>query len=75
MQGGGSSIVYKEDGKTMIIDSERLTGKYGYDIAIYYNNLKWETPHDKEIISVEKLDRIKENIKTDLKNINIDWVY
>jgi hypothetical protein len=70
---GRAGLIYKNDGRTMLIDSEML-GTGEYDMVIYERSMKaWQAPHDGEVVTEEEKQRIKEDIQTHMKKCRIDW--
>ena len=70
---GRAGVIYKEGDKTLIIDSEMLSGNK-YDMIIYIESMNnWEPPYDKLILTENDKKQIMENIDQDLKKINIEW--
>lgn len=70
---GRAGLIYKENDKSMLIDSEMLTGQ-NFDIVIYYSSIKaWEIPHEKELVSEDDKAKIRENITSALNKLRIDW--
>lgn len=70
---GRAGLIYKENGKTLMVDSEMLTDEE-YDMVVYTDSMnKWEAPnHNLQLTDKEK-ELIKSNITADLKNIRIEW--
>jgi hypothetical protein len=70
---GRAGIIYKEKKKTLMIDSEMLTGGK-YDMVIYFDSMnKWEPPNDHIELTEEEKNQIKSNIDSELSNIRIEW--
>ena len=70
---GRAGLIYKEDGKTLMADSEMLAGG-DYDMVIFTDSInKWEPPYDNIELSEEDKKRMKSNITSELKNIRIEW--
>jgi Immunity protein 74 len=70
---GRAGLIYKENGKILMIDSEMLTGG-DYDMVIYTDSMnKWESPNDKLELTEKEKNQIKSNIKSELRNIRIEW--
>jgi hypothetical protein len=70
---GRTGLVYEENGKSMLVDSEMLAGPT-FDIVIYTDSLKgWQPPHEHESLTEGDKARIKENISKALSNLRIDW--
>lgn len=70
---GRAGLVYKENEKVMMIDSEMLTGGE-YDMVIYMDSMnRWEPPNNDTQLTEEKKKQIKANITSELKNIHIEW--
>lgn len=69
---GRTGLIYKENGKTLMVDSEMLVGEY--DMVIYADSInKWEPPNDNHQFTDEEKERIKSNIASELKSLRIDW--
>lgn len=67
-------MTYKENGRTLKIDSELLDGEK-YDEIIYWSQVsQWEPPFDGEKLSEAEKTRIKGNIEKKLKGVRVDWV-
>ena len=59
---GRVGVRYVENGKTMKIDSEILTGNSG--LVIYSDSIKkWDAPNDTELVDEATRGRIIENIR------------
>jgi hypothetical protein len=72
---GRSGVVYKANGKTLLINSEMIMGNDA-DMVIYVNSMSaWQSPHQSEKISTEELQEIINNIENELKHIKIIWQY
>lgn len=70
---GRAGLIYKENGKTLMVDSEMLAGKE-YDMVIYMDSInKWEPPNNNLQLTEKEKERIKSNITSELKNIRIEW--
>ena len=70
---GRAGLVYEENGKSMVFDSEMLTGT-DFDIVIYMDSIKPLKPLDiKDPCFEEELNRIKGNITKELSKFRIDW--
>jgi hypothetical protein len=70
---GRAGLIYEEDGRSMIIDSEMLAGP-DFDIVIYLDSLDvMIDSNKKKLIAAEDKIRIKENIANELIKFRIDW--
>lgn len=70
---GRAGLIYQEDNKVMVIDSELLVGST-YDIVVYFDSIKtWQPPYENETLSDSDRARIKTNISTELDKLRIDW--
>lgn len=70
---GRAGLIYSESGKSMLVDSEMLTGPK-FDMVIFADSIKaWQPPNANEQISQEDKNRIKGNIMTALSKLRIDW--
>jgi hypothetical protein len=70
---GRAGLIYKEDGKSLLVDSEMLAGGE-FDIVIFSESIKnWQPPNETEYLSDEDKTRIKTNITKELSNLRIDW--
>ncbi len=66
---GRAGMIYEEDGKKALIDSEML-GDGGY--AVFADSIiSWETPQGQEQISDKKRKEIIENIKNTIHKVEI----
>lgn len=70
---GRSGLIYEEDGKRVLIDSEILVpGEF--DIVIYLERVeKWDPPHDSLPITAEDRSRIRRNLEDSYRRSRIDW--
>lgn len=70
---GRAGLIYEENGRSMLIDSEMLAGP-NFDIVIYTDTIKpWEPLDDTGRINEEERARIRENIAKELSKYRIDW--
>jgi len=70
---GRAGIIYEENGRSMVIDSEMLAGP-SFDIIIYLDSMiAWEIPHQYELVNEEDKVRIRENITRELNKYRIEW--
>lgn len=62
---GQFQLTYKEGSRTMLLKREVGTGKSGEHMAFisFHKWLRWEKPHETEVIEIEHLERIKSNIR------------
>lgn len=67
-----SGLLYEEYGKRMIIDCERLAEPLG--VLVYTQTMKWQSPHDAEILEKADIERIQKNITDSLGSFNLKWV-
>lgn len=65
---GRAGLLYKEDKKSMKIDSEMLAGSI-HDVVIYTDSInQWNPPFENEFVSKNDKDRILSNVKMDLES-------
>ena len=70
---GRAGLVYSEGSRSMLIDSELLTGPE-FDVVVFADSLKnWEAPFHIEPVSEADVSRIRANISEALSNMRIDW--
>ena len=69
--GVASGLLYEEGGKRMLIDCERLAEPLG--VLVYTQTMKWQSPHDGEILGKADIERIQKNITDSLGSFNIQW--
>ena len=70
---GRAGLIYKDNDKSMIIDSEMLAGP-NFDMVIYQDSIRhWESPHKNEVIKEDEKNEIRSNITKELGNFHIDW--
>jgi hypothetical protein len=70
---GRAGLIYEENGRSMLLDSEMLSGP-DFDIVIYMDSIKlWEPLNDNERVNEEEIVRIRGNIVKELSKFRIDW--
>lgn len=68
-----STLVYEENGKTLNIEIEMLSGEH--DFVVYFKDIvKWSSPPEQLLPEREK-EVIRQRVTMDLerKNIKLDW--
>ena len=70
---GRAGLIYKDNDKSMFIDSEMLTDP-NFDMVIYQDSIKnWEAPYKNEVIKEDEKNQIRSNITKELGNLRLDW--
>ena len=60
---GRDSLIYLENDRKMLVNSESFSCNDGIGITIWKNSIKeWEPPHEKEIVDDKKCGEIIDNI-------------
>lgn len=71
---GRSGLIFKENGKSMFIDSEMILTKDDFDMVVYTDSIeRWDPPYEQETLSGETRTEIMNSIQRQMKRCKIQW--